>query len=455
MQLKSINPANGELIHAYDEFQWGEIDTCLDDATDAYCQWRQWPVMRRADLLNALAGKLLEKKEGLSVGISLEMGKPIREARAEIEKCAWVCRYYAENAEKFLMRQDVPTEASRSYVAFQPLGPVLAIMPWNYPFWQVFRFAAPALVAGNTVLLKHASNVPACAMAIEQLFLEAGFPEKTFQTLLISSRKIDNVICDKRIQAVTFTGSTPAGRSVAELCGKNLKKSVLELGGSDPYIVLADADVPLAADICVKARMLNGGQSCISAKRFIVEDRVYDQFEALVLEKMKAIVMGDPLDEATQLGPLARNNIRLDLQMQVNNSLAKGARMLMGSDNPDLPGAFYPPTVLAGVKQGMPAYHEELFGPVVSLIRVQDEKDAICIANDTNFGLGAAIFTADATKGRYIAEHELEAGTCFVNDFVRSDPRLPFGGINESGYGRELSHFGLYEFMNIKTIVVR
>lgn len=455
MQLKSINPANGEVIHAYDEFQWGEIDNCLDDATDAFCQWRQSPIDKRAELLNALAVKLIEKKEGLAVGISLEMGKPIREARAEIEKCAWVCRYYAENAEKFLTRQEVPTEASLSYVSFQPLGPVLAIMPWNFPFWQVFRFAAPALVAGNTVLLKHASNVPACAMAIEQLFLEAGFPEKTFQTLLISSRKIDNVISDKRIQAVTFTGSTPAGRSVAELCGKNLKKSVLELGGSDPYIILADADVAQAADICVKARMLNGGQSCISAKRFIVEDRVYDQFEALVLEKMKTIVMGDPLDEATQLGPLARNNIRLDLQMQVNNSLAKGARMLMGSDNPDLPGAFYPPTVLADVKHGMPAYHEELFGPVVSLIRVQDEKEAICIANDTHFGLGAALFTADAEKGRHIAEHELEAGTCFVNDFVRSDPRLPFGGINESGYGRELSHFGLYEFMNIKTIVVR
>ena len=455
MQLKSVNPANGELIHVYEEFQWGEIDNCLDDATDAYCQWRQTSLVKRVELVNALAVKLLEKKEGLAVGISLEMGKPIRESRAEIEKCAWVCRYYAENAEKFLARQEVPTEASLSYVSFQPLGSVLAIMPWNFPYWQVFRFAVPALVAGNTVLLKHASNVPACAVAIEQLFLEAGFPEKTFQTLLISSRKIDNVISDKRIQAVTFTGSTPAGRSVAELCGKNLKKSVLELGGSDPYLILADADIPQAADICVKARMLNGGQSCISAKRFIVEDSIYDQFEDLVLQKMKNIVMGDPLDEGTQLGPLARNNIRLDLQMQVNNSLTKGARLLLGSDNPDLPGAFYPPTVLTDVKYGMPAYNEELFGPVVALIRVQDEKEAIFVANDTNFGLGAAIFTRDAEKGRHIAEYELEAGTCFVNDFVRSDPRLPFGGIHDSGFGRELSHFGLHEFMNIKTIVAR
>lgn len=455
MQLKSINPATGELLHSFDECQWGEIDASLDHATAAYFQWRQTPIHKRIELLNVLSAKLLEKKEGLAFNISLEMGKPIVESRAEIEKCAWVCRYYAENAESFLARVDVPTEAKQSYISYQSLGPVLAIMPWNFPFWQVFRFAAPALLAGNTVLLKHASNVPACAISIQNVFEESGFPFKTFQTLLVSSRRVENVISDKRIQAVTFTGSTPAGRVVAELCGKNLKKVVLELGGSDPYIILADADIEKAAEICVKARMLNAGQSCISAKRFIVEEPVYDHFESLVLDRMSKIVMGDPLDEATQLGPLARNNIRIDLQMQVNNSIAKGARLLLGGDNPDLAGAFYRPTVIADVKPGMPAYHEELFGPVASLIKVANQRDAICVANDTTFGLGAAIFTSDIEKGRLIAEQELEAGTCFVNDFVRSDPRLPFGGINESGFGRELSQFGLYEFMNIKTIVVR
>lgn len=455
MQLKSINPANGEVIHSYEEFQWGDIDNCLDDSTTAFYQWRQSSIHKRVDLLNNLSSKLLEKIEGLAIGISLEMGKPIRESRAEIEKCAWVCRYYAENAETFLARIHVPTGASQSFISFQPLGPVLAIMPWNFPFWQVFRFAAPALLAGNTVLLKHASNVPACALAIEHLFQEAGFPYKTFQSLLITSRKVENLISDKRIQAVTFTGSTPAGRNVAELCGRSLKKVVLELGGSDPYIILADADVAHAAEVCVKARMLNGGQSCISAKRFIVEEPVYEQFESLVLEKMSNIIMGDQLIETTELGPLARNNIRLDLQMQVNNSITKGARMLLGNDNPDLPGAFYPPTVLTDVKPGMPAYHEELFGPVVSLLKAKNETDAICIANDTTFGLGAAIFTANIEKGLAIAEMELEAGTCFVNDFVKSDPRLPFGGVKESGIGRELSYFGLHEFMNVKTIVVR
>jgi succinate-semialdehyde dehydrogenase/glutarate-semialdehyde dehydrogenase len=455
MQLKSINPATGELVHAYTEFQGDEIDACLDDATDAYYQWRQSPIKQRINLLNALADRLQEKLEGLAFGISLEMGKPISESRSEIEKCAWVCRYYAEHAEDFLAPTNVPTESQKSYITYQPMGPVLAIMPWNFPFWQVFRFAAPALLAGNTVLLKHASNVPACAMAIEQVILEAGFPLKTFQTLLVTSRRIETVIADKRIKAVTFTGSTPAGREVAELCGKYLKKAVLELGGSDPYITLAVADVERAAEICVKARMMNAGQSCISAKRFIVVEAVYDQFESLVLQKMKAIVMGDPFEPTTQLGPLARNNIRLDLQMQVNNSVERGARLLLGGDFPEMAGAFYPPTIIVDVKPGMPAYHDELFGPVATLIKVADEKEAIFVANDTTFGLGAAIFTADVEKGRLIAENELEAGTCFVNDFVRSDPRLPFGGINESGYGRELSYFGLHEFMNVKTIVVR
>jgi succinate-semialdehyde dehydrogenase / glutarate-semialdehyde dehydrogenase len=455
MRLKSINPATGELIREYDELQWDDVDSALNLSLEAYRHWKRSAFSRRAELLLALSDKLLEKKEGLAFSISLEMGKPIKESRSEIEKCAWVCRYYADNAESFLSPQVITTEAPQSYVAFNPLGPVLAIMPWNFPFWQVFRFAAPALLAGNTVVLKHASNVPACALAIEQVFNEAGFPVHVFQTILISSRKIDNVISDRRIQAVTFTGSTPAGRSVGELTGKFLKKSVLELGGSDPYIILADAHLETAAEICVKARLMNAGQSCISAKRFIIEAPVYDAFSELVLQKMSAAVMGDPMDETTDLGPLARNNLRLDLEAQVNNSVAKGAELLLGGVDPEIPGAFYPATVLGHVTSGMPAYHEELFGPVATLIKAANMKEAISIANDTTFGLGAAVFTSDIEKGRDIAEHELEAGSCFVNDFVKSDPRMPFGGIKESGYGRELSIFGLREFMNVKTVVVR
>lgn len=455
MLLKSINPATGELIREYDELQWDDVDGALDHSVAAFRQWKRSALSIRTELLMALSDKLLEKKEGLAFTISLEMGKPIRESRSEIEKCAWVCSYYAENAESFLSPQAIPTEARQSYVAFNPLGPVLAIMPWNFPFWQVFRFAAPALLAGNSVLLKHASNVPACALAIEQVCTEAGFPPGVFQTLLISSRKIDNVIADRRIQAVTFTGSTPAGRSVGEIAGKHLKKSVLELGGSDPYIILADANLEEAAEICVKARLMNAGQSCISAKRFIIEAPVYDDFSKMVVQKMSAAVMGDPMEEKTDLGPLARNNLRLDIEAQVNNSVAKGAELLLGGFDPQIPGAFYPATVLGKVTTGMPAYHEELFGPVATLIKAANREEAVSIANDTTFGLGAAIFTSDIEKGRFIAEHELEAGSCFVNDFVKSDPRLPFGGIKESGYGRELSVFGLREFMNIKTVVVR
>ncbi len=455
MLLKSINPATGELIREYDELQWDDVDSALDCSLAAFHQWKRSALSIRAELLRAASDKLLEKLEGLAFNISLEMGKPIRESRSEIEKCAWVCRYYAENAVSFLAPQDIPTEATQSYVAFNPVGPVLAIMPWNFPFWQVFRFAAPALLAGNTVLLKHASNVPACALAIEQVFVEAGFPSKVFQTLLISSRKIDNVISDRRIQAVTFTGSTPAGRSVGEIAGKHLKKSVLELGGSDPYLILADANLEEAAEICVKARLMNAGQSCISAKRFIIEAPVYEAFSQLVVQKMSAAVMGDPMDEKTDLGPLARNNLRLDIEAQVNNSVSKGAELLLGGVDPQMPGAFYPATVLGNVTPGMPAYHEELFGPVAALLKAANMDEAISIANATTFGLGAAVFTSDIEKGRYIAEHELEAGCCFVNDFVKSDPRLPFGGVKESGYGRELSVFGLREFMNIKTVVVR
>lgn len=454
MMLKSINPATGEVVRSYEEWEWAAVDEALDDAQTLWYQWRRSAVETRVNLLQALANELEQQKEGLAFTMALEMGKPLKEARAELEKCAWVCRYYAENGPDFLRSREVPTEYSRSYVSFQALGPVLAIMPWNFPFWQVFRFAVPALLAGNTVLLKHASNVPACALAIEQLFLDAGFPAKVFQTLLITSRKIDRVIGDRRVQAVTFTGSTPAGRNVGGLAGRHLKKSVLELGGSDPYLILADADLDRAAALCVQARLANAGQSCISAKRFIVEAPVYEIFTEKVCALMKAAVVGDPMEESTQVGPLARNNLRLDLEAQVNNSVHKGARLLLGGNPEAYPAAFYPPTVLADVKPGMPAYHEELFGPVAVLIKASDADEAVCLANDTSFGLGAAVFTADAEKGRKLAEFELEAGCCFVNDFVRSDPRLPFGGIKESGYGRELGLWGLQEFMNIKTVVL-
>ncbi|TCO10759.1 NAD-dependent succinate-semialdehyde dehydrogenase [Natronoflexus pectinivorans] len=455
MLLKSINPATGEVIREYDEWQWSEIDAAMDEAVASFHQWRKVPISRRKDLLEALANKVIEQIEGLALNITLEMGKPIKEAKAELEKCAWLCRYYAEHAETFLEQVHVPTEAASSYISFQPLGPVLAIMPWNFPFWQVFRFSIPAILAGNSVLLKHASNVPACAIAIDRLFSDAGFPYKVFQTLLISRRKVERLIADRRIQAVTFTGSTPAGRLVGEQAGRGLKKTVMELGGSDPYIILADADLEKAADACVQARILNAGQSCISAKRFVVEEPIYNQFLDMIAERMKKIVMGDPTDEKTDLGPLARNNLRLDLEMQVNNSIEKGAELILGGNAEDYPNAFYPPTILSNVKPGMPAYHDELFGPVAVLIKAANTEEAICIANDTTFGLGAAVFTSDVEKGRYIAEFELDAGCCFVNDFVRSDPRLPFGGVKESGHGRELSVYGLREFVNIKTVVVR
>jgi succinate-semialdehyde dehydrogenase/glutarate-semialdehyde dehydrogenase len=366
-----------------------------------------------------------------------------------------VCDYYAENGAAFLTSEDVETNASHSYVTYQPLGLVLAIMPWNFPFWQVFRFAAPTLMGGNTALLKHASNVPGCAVAIEEVFAEAGFPANVFRTILIPSSKIDMVIKDKRIKAVTLTGSTPAGKSVAMLAGKYLKKTVLELGGSDPYLILEDADLDIAVEACVSGRLLNAGQSCIGAKRFIAVDSIYDRFEEMFTAKMKEATFGDPFDDNFTFGPLARNNLREELLVQVDISVDKGAVLLTGGEVPDMEGYFYPPTVLSEVTPGMPAYHDELFGPVASLIRAKDEKDAVRIANDTSFGLGAAVFTQDIERGRQIAEYELEAGSCFVNDFVKSDPRLPFGGVKGSGYGRELSYFGMMEFQNAKTIYIK
>jgi len=455
MQLKSFNPAKEELNRSYPAHQLDEADQILDDSVIAFREWRRSEFNERAELLRRTADILRNKRESLAFIITVEMGKHIRESRAEVDKCAWVCEYYADNGEAFLADEIVETNASHSYVTYQPLGPVLAIMPWNFPFWQVFRFAAPAVMGGNTALLKHASNVPGCALAIEEVFAEAGFPENVFRSLLISSSKVDMVIKDKRVKAITLTGSTPAGKAVAALSGKYVKKTVLELGGSDPYLILEDADLDLSVEACVSGRLLNAGQSCIGAKRFIAVNSIYDRFEEMFVAKMQEAKYGDPFDENVTYGPLARNNLREELHVQVDMSIDKGAKLLIGGEIPETTGYHYPPTVLADVRPGMPAYNDELFGPVASLIRAKDEKDAIRIANDTSFGLGGAVFTQNIERGRQIAESEIEAGSVFVNDFVRSDPRLPFGGIKGSGYGRELSYYGIKEFQNVKTIYVR
>jgi succinate-semialdehyde dehydrogenase / glutarate-semialdehyde dehydrogenase len=383
-----------------------------------------------------------------------EMGKPIRDGIAEIQKCAGGCDYFAENAERFLAPEPVATEARKSYVAFNPLGVVLAVMPWNFPFWQVFRFAAPGLMAGNAGVLKHASNVPGCALAIEQVFRRAGFPEHLFRTLLIGSKEVTAMIEHPLVRAVTLTGSGPAGRAVASKAGAMLKKTVLELGGSDPYLVLEDADLEQAAALCTKGRLINMGQSCIAAKRFIVVDKVRSRFEELFVERMSAAKFGDPLSEQTELGPLARHDLRDALHDQVQRSVAVGARCLLGGKIPDGPGAYYPPTVLTDVEKGMPAYEEELFGPVAAVIPVKDEEGAIAVANDSIFGLGGAVLTGDRERGGRIARERIDSGSVFVNEVVRSDVRLPFGGVKESGYGRELSNYGIKEFVNIKSVYV-
>ncbi|MHB9014435.1 MAG: NAD-dependent succinate-semialdehyde dehydrogenase, partial [Ignavibacteriaceae bacterium] len=357
--------------------------------------------------------------------------------------------------ERFLSDEVIATEASKSFVTFRPLGAVLAVMPWNFPFWQVFRFAAPNLMAGNAGILKHSSNVTGCALAIEEIFREAGFPENIFRTLIVPSQRIKEIIENKNIRAVTITGSVAAGKSVAELAGSVLKKTVLELGGSDPYLILKDADLEQASGTCVVSRLINGGQSCIAAKRFIVVEDVYKEFERLFLQKMEKRKMGNPLDTANDLGPQARTDLRDELHEQVQRSIRLGAKLLLGGYIPDMKGAYYPPTVLADVRPGMPAYDEELFGPVAALIRVKNEEEGIRTANDSNFGLGAAVFTSDIKRGEIIAKERINSGSCFVNEFVKSDPRLPFGGINESGYGRELSAIGIKEFVNIKTVYIK
>lgn len=455
MSITTYNPANNEKIKTWDEHTDKQVKEAIEQAHEAHRQWKTTPFSYRSERMKRAADILRERKQQYAELMTLEMGKPISQSKGEVEKCAWVCEFYADHAERFLSESNIDTEASESFVTFNPLGVVLAVMPWNFPLWQVFRFAAPALMAGNAGLLKHAANVPGSADAIEEVFRDAGFPEPLFRNLIVSSKKVAGILENDLVKAATLTGSERAGSAVAEKSGAELKKTVLELGGSDPYLILHDADIPKAAEICATSRLINSGQSCIAAKRFIAVDSVYDDFLEAFTAEMKKAEMGDPMDEDAGLGPQAREDLRDELHQQVEKSITKGAEPVLGCKVPEQVGAWYPSSVLAGVKPGMPAYEEELFGPVASVICAKDEDEAIRIANDSPFGLGSAVFTEDISRGRHIAAEHIEAGCCFVNDFVKSDPRLPFGGIKKSGYGRELSDYGIKEFVNIKTVYVK
>jgi len=453
--LRSVNPLTGELLREYEETSPREVDQALARADRAFASWRHASFDERAKAMRWVAALLRERREAYASLMADEMGKPIAQGRSEVEKCAVTCDYFAENAEHLLEPEPVATEASESYVAFAPLGVVLAVMPWNFPFWQVVRFAAPALMAGNAGVLKHASNVPGCAVVIGDLFRDAGFPEGLFEVLLLPSADLARVIEAPEIAAVTLTGSGAAGRAVAAEAGRSLKKSVLELGGSDAYVVLADADLERAVEVCAASRLINSGQSCIAAKRFIVASEAHDRFVKLLAARMARARMGDPKDEATEIGPLARHDLRDEVDRQVKASVRAGARTVLGGSVPKGPAAFYPATVLTEVHKGMPAYDEEVFGPVAAVIRVGSEAEAVEVANDSVFGLGAAVFSRDRERARRLATESIDAGSCFVNDLVRSDPRLPFGGIKESGYGRELASYGIREFVNVKTVYVK
>jgi len=451
MSIQSVNPATGDVLETLATTSPSQIEQALAAAHAAFREWRARPFADRADRMRQAAHGLRSRKPEYAATMTREMGKPIVQAEAEVEKCAATCDYFAEHAERFLAEQPRETDASRSYVRFDPLGVVLGVMPWNFPFWQVFRFAAPALMAGNAAVLKHASNVPRCALQIEEVWRLAGFPEGLFRTVLADARSVPRLIADPRVAAVTLTGSERAGRAVAEQAGREIKKTVLELGGSDPFIVLEDADVAVAAAAAAEGRLINSGQSCIAAKRFIVVEEVADRF----LERFKAELgsrrMGDPTARETQVGPQARVDLRDQLHRQVEESVKRGARILLGGEVPAGKGAFYPPTLLVAVEQGMPAFDEETFGPVAAVVRAKDEIDAIRLANDSSFGLGAALWTRDRERAERLAAR-IEAGAVFVNGLVRSDPRLPFGGIKRSGYGCELSEYGIREFVNIKSV---
>jgi len=454
MALQSINPATGEPLKSIAEQTAAQVEASVANAQQAFCRWRQTGFPERSRLLLRAAGRLHAGKNSLARLMTGEMGKPVLQAVSEIEKCALVCEYYADNAAAMLAAEPIATEAAASYVRFDPLGVVLAVMPWNFPFWQVFRFAAPALMAGNVCLLKHASNVQGCAAAIEDIFREAGFPEHVFSNLRIGPSRVAALIAHPLVRAVTLTGSDGAGREVAAAAGRSLKKVVLELGGSDPFIVLEDADLPKCVAAAVRSRMINNGQSCIAAKRFIIEKSILPAFQKDFIAAVAALKTGDPLDEGNDLGPLARADLLADLERQVAASLGCGARVLVGGGRlGEGPGFYFQPTILADVAPGMPAYDEELFGPVAALIAAADEDDAVRIANDTWFGLGASIWTSDLDKAKELAAR-IEAGSVFINGMVKSDPRQPFGGVKMSGFGRELSHYGIKEFVNIKTVVI-
>ncbi len=453
MPIASINPATGETLRTFEPISQAEVERRLDQAAAEFPKWRRVSFADRAARMGRAAALLEERKRDLARMMTLEMGKPINAGVAEAEKCALVCRYYAENAQRFLADEPAATDASRSFVRYDPLGPVLAVMPWNFPLWQVFRFAAPALMAGNVGLLKHASNVPQCALAIEEIFRAAGFPEGAFQTLLIGSESVARVIEDARVAAVTLTGSEGAGVSVGRTAGAALKKCVLELGGSDPFLVLASADVDAAASTAVKARTINNGQSCIAAKRFIVHRDVAAEFERRFVERMAALKVGDPMDPSVEIGPLATPAILDEVDGLVRNSVAAGARLLSGGRRLDGPGNFYAPTVLADVPPDSPAAVEEIFGPVASLFRVGSLEEGISLANRSRFGLGASAWTRDPAEIERLVTG-IDAGAVFINGMVKSDPRLPFGGIKHSGFGRELSKHGIREFVNVKAVWV-
>jgi succinate-semialdehyde dehydrogenase / glutarate-semialdehyde dehydrogenase len=451
MAIASVNPATGETLSVYEPLSSEALDQKLAHAFATFQSYRKTSYADRARWLNNAARILEDSKREYGRIMTVEMGKTLQSAIAEAEKCALSCRYYAENGERHLADEPIATNASRSFVRYQPIGPVLAVMPWNFPFWQVFRFAAPGLMAGNVGLLKHSSNVPRCALAIEDILRCAGFPDGAFQTLLIGSGQTASVIADPRVAAATLTGSEPAGRSVAAQCGDRIKKTVLELGGSDPFIVMPSADLDEAVSTAVKARTVNNGQSCIAAKRFIVADGIYDEFERRFIETMRGLKVGDPMAPETDIGPLATGAIRNELHAQVERAVASGARLLLGGRMIAGPGYFYEPSVLAAVPREAEIFREELFGPVAMLFRVKDAAEAIELANDSPFGLGASVWTQDpAEQSQFISE--IQAGAVFVNAMVASDPRLPFGGVKRSGYGRELGVFGIREFVNIKTV---
>ena len=455
MAFVSQNPANGEVLASYENWDEAQIDNALSTSARAAGQWSSRPLQERCDLLRKAGDVIRRRREELAKLATLEMGKLYRESLAEIDKCALVCDYYADHAAEFLSDEVIESDAGRSFVAYQPLGTVLAVMPWNFPFWQVMRFAAPALAAGNTGLLKHASNVPQCAMGLESIFTEAGFPEGVFVNLMIGSSQVERVIRDPRVHAVTLTGSEPAGRAVASTAASEIKKSVLELGGSDAFVVLDDADLEWTLEQGVISRFLNAGQSCIAAKRFILVDAIADEFVARFAEKVSALRVGDPMDDSSQLGPMARADLVDELHEQVQDSINAGARAVTGcAPLEGGQGAYYQASILDDVKPGMRAWDEEFFGPVAIVIRAKDEQEALAIANDSRFGLGGSVWTTNSQRGEDFAR-QLQCGCAFVNGLVKSDPRLPFGGIKASGFGRELSHHGMHEFVNAKTIWIK